>query len=160
MAVQSMSESHPTVLDNDKKTSKVAFRKLEFSRPHPNPSFPTPKLRFSVNDLNHAGAKIFFRNTNPSAALSEAVDAVLSILYQSTKTNSHIPPTRSVTLILECMDGVAYTKGMDLDSDHKEIHFSLDYINQIKSERRVAEIQGVLVHEMVHWYADFGAMRF
>lgn len=48
------------------------------------------------------------------------------------------------------MDGVAYTKGSDLDGDHKEIHFSLDYINGIPSARHKDEIQGVLVHEMVH----------
>ena len=48
------------------------------------------------------------------------------------------------------MDGVAYTTGSDLDEDHKEIHFSLDYINRIPSQRQKDEIQGVLVHEMVH----------
>ena len=48
------------------------------------------------------------------------------------------------------MDGVAYTIGSDLDNDHKEIHFSLDYINGIAAARQKDEIQGVLVHEMVH----------
>ena len=48
------------------------------------------------------------------------------------------------------MDGVAFTKGSDLDHDHKEIHFSLDYINETPSARQKDEIQGVLVHEMVH----------
>lgn len=48
------------------------------------------------------------------------------------------------------MGGVAYTTGSDLDGDHKEIHFSLDYINGIPSARQKDEIQGVLVHEMVH----------
>ena len=48
------------------------------------------------------------------------------------------------------MGGVAYTTGSDLDGDHKEIHFSLDYINHIPSARQKDEIQGVLVHEMVH----------
>lgn len=48
------------------------------------------------------------------------------------------------------MPGVAYTTGTDLDSDHKEIHLSLDYIKGIASGREAEEIQGVLVHEMVH----------
>ena len=48
------------------------------------------------------------------------------------------------------MGGVAYTTGSDLDTDHKEIHFSLDYINGIPPARQKDEIQGVLVHEMVH----------
>ena len=64
--------------------------------------------------------------------------------------NLHIPPTRSVTLVLEDMGGVAYTKGIELDDDHKEIHFSLSYIENISSDRRHDEIAGVLVHEMVH----------
>lgn len=48
------------------------------------------------------------------------------------------------------MDGVAYTKGSDLDQDHKEIHFSLDYIKGISPARQEDEIEGVIVHEMVH----------
>ena len=48
------------------------------------------------------------------------------------------------------MGGVAYTIGSDLDGDHKELHFSLDYINGIAAARQKDEIQGVLVHEMVH----------
>ena len=51
------------------------------------------------------------------------------------------------------MDGVAYTTGSSLDDDHKEIHFSLDYIGNIPAkspQRQRSEIQGVLVHEMVH----------
>ena len=49
------------------------------------------------------------------------------------------------------MGGVAYTKGIELDNDHKEIHFSLSYIAEhISAGRRHDEIAGVLVHEMVH----------
>lgn len=51
------------------------------------------------------------------------------------------------------MSGVAYTTGSSLDDDHKEIHFSLDYISEIPCDpptRQRDEIQGVLVHEMVH----------
>ncbi|KAL8712012.1 MAG: hypothetical protein Q9220_003708 [cf. Caloplaca sp. 1 TL-2023] len=73
-------------------------------------------------------------------------------------SNSHIPPVRSVTLVLRAMDGVAYTTGIELDNEHKEIHFSLGYIAKIPSEpkfRQKEEIQGVLVHEMVHgWQWD------
>lgn len=50
------------------------------------------------------------------------------------------------------MPGVAYTTGTDLDPDHKEIHFSLDYISSIASSRVPHEILGVLTHEMVHCY--------
>ena len=123
------------------------------SRPHPRHGFPTPKLRLEIQDLNHDGANIFTSNNNVSIALAAAVETVLSTLYRPTATNSHIPPTRSVTLILRSMKGVAYTTGSTLDDDHKEIHFSLDYIANISSKpphRQRNEIQGVLVHEMVH----------
>lgn len=50
------------------------------------------------------------------------------------------------------MNGVAYTTGSELDSDHKEIHFSLDYIHKKSAEGRANEIVGVLTHEMVHCY--------
>lgn len=56
------------------------------------------------------------------------------------------------------MGGVAYTTGIELDNDHKEIHFSLDYIKGIPTREphgETHEIQGVLVHEMVHcWQWD------
>jgi len=48
------------------------------------------------------------------------------------------------------MAGVAYTTGLDIDSDHKEIHFSTDYINSVPDGRKKEEMQGVIVHEMVH----------
>ena len=125
--------------------------KLESAtRPHPKPVLPKCKLRLICNNLDHEGSSIFFDNINPTVSLSQAVDAVLSILYQPTKTNNHIPPTRSVSLTLRSMGGVAYTTGSDIDDDHKEIHFSLDYIKNIASDRHQQEIQGVLVHEMVH----------
>ncbi|POS78312.1 plant Basic Secretory protein [Diaporthe helianthi] len=84
------------------------------------------------------------------------------------------PPTRSVTLFLEDMDGVAYTQGMDLDDDHKEIHLSMGYVKGIRrapapspspaptanqptttTKGDIAgayEIEGVLVHELVHCF--------
>ncbi|KAL8682439.1 MAG: hypothetical protein Q9186_001482 [Xanthomendoza sp. 1 TL-2023] len=122
-------------------------------RPHPKPGYPTCKLRFECRDLSHDGADIFFSNNEIARDLLAAVTIVLSTLYKPSQSNSHIPPTRSVTLILRAMGGVAYTTGRELDDDHKEIHFSLDYITKIPSEprsRQRHEIQGVLVHEMVH----------
>ncbi len=123
--------------------------------PLPKPSFPTIRLRLKVQDLTHPGAEVFFANSNPTIALSKAKEAVLLTLYEPTKLNKHIPSTRSVTLILRSMDGVAYTTGIDMDDDHKEIHFSLDYIHDVSKRllqpgQTAAEMQGVLVHEMVH----------
>lgn len=69
----------------------------------------------------------------------------------------HIPPTRSVTLVLRDMDGVAYTTCSPLDDDHKQIHLSLTYVAGIACARQRDEICGVMVHEMVHcwqWNAD------
>ena len=58
---------------------------------------------------------------------------------------------RSVTLYLEEMPGVAYTKGSELDDDHKEIHLSVQYVEKQRARGR-DEIMGVLVHEMVHCF--------
>lgn len=47
------------------------------------------------------------------------------------------------------MPGVAHTTGHHVA---KEIHFSLDYINKLSPASIQSEIQGVLVHEVVHCY--------
>lgn len=115
--------------------------------------FPLPKLRLEIRDLNHEGTESFLSSVIASKALATAVEHVLTLLYQTpdSKTTT-IPPTRSVTLILRSMGGVAYTTGSELDSDHKEMHFSLEYIHGIDSSRTTHEILGVLTHEMVHCY--------
>ena len=117
------------------------------SLPRLSPRYPVPKLRLEIRDIVHDGADVFYRHVNAPEALLESVATVLTTLYLP---KSHIPPTRSVTLILRSMAGVAYTEGIDLDNDHKEIHLSLDYIAHIAILRRHHEIMGVLVHEMVH----------
>ncbi|KAH7375059.1 plant basic secretory protein [Plectosphaerella cucumerina] len=115
--------------------------------------FPLPKLRLEVRDLNHRGATAFLDAVSAGTSLEGAVTSVLRLLYTSPRDPfTHAPPTRSVTLVLRAMPGVAYTTGSDLDSDHKEIHFSLNYIAGIPKDRRTDEITGVLTHEMVHCY--------
>lgn len=116
--------------------------------------FDLPKLRLRIDDISHPGAAVFLGAVNASTCLSDCVREVMRHLYISPEThNTHCPPTRSVTLILRDMDGVAYTTGSDLDSDHKEIHFSLRYIAGINPPaRRTAEITGVITHELVHCY--------
>ena len=118
------------------------------------PSFTIPTLRLEVRDLKHAGAQDFLTAVVASDALATAVKSVLRLLYQSPDSPmTTVPPTRSVTLIIRRMPGVAYTTGNDLDSDHKEIHFSLDYIHSnVSHSRKTDEIMGVLTHEMVHCY--------
>lgn len=82
-------------------------------------TFLLPKLRLNILDLNHPGAARFLAATNASTILANSVQTVLRHLYQ--KPSASVPGTRSVTLFLENMGGVAYTKGSDLDEDHKEI---------------------------------------
>jgi hypothetical protein len=126
---------------------------IQTARPHPKPSWPKPKLRFECRDLTHPAAIAFFDTTNPAAVFSNAVTVVLERLYaKPTESNSQVVPVRSITLILRSMDGVAYTTGSELDDEHKEIHFSLNYIDGIPKEpnRQKHEIEGVVVHEMVH----------
>jgi hypothetical protein len=60
-----------------------------------------------------------------------------------------------VAVVLKPMDGVAYTFGSDI---YKEIHFSLDHIKN-SGARAKDEIQGVLVHEMVHCFQHDGSKK-
>lgn len=78
--------------------------------------FDTPKLRLQLNDLVHEGSSIFLSNIKGGEDFETQVQNVLNLLYTP---DSHRPGTRSVTLILREMDGVAYTTGIDLDDNHK-----------------------------------------
>ncbi|PSS25579.1 hypothetical protein M430DRAFT_33235, partial [Amorphotheca resinae ATCC 22711] len=150
-----ISASAPTQTSVPPPSKESATPKSETTTTKPSkPTFPLPKLRLEVRDLNHDGTETFLSSVIASKALATAVQSVLSLLYESPASQTTtVPPTRSVTLILRSMPGVAYTTGSELDSDHKEIHFSLDYIhNAIPPSRTTAEIMGVLTHEMVHCY--------
>ena len=75
--------------------------------------FSKPKLRLKIHDLDHPGAHKFLSAVNPSTVLSTAVNNVLRLLYRSPSDRDiNVPPTRSVTLVLRDMDGVAYTTGV------------------------------------------------
>ncbi|KAF2010327.1 BSP-domain-containing protein [Aaosphaeria arxii CBS 175.79] len=119
-----------------------------YNRPHAKPA-RKPILRLELRDLSSPGTQSFLRLLHASTALQEAVNTVLHCLYAHRPAHC-IPPTRSVTLILRSMGGVAYTTGLDIDDDHKEIHFSTDYIESIPEGKLKEEMRGVIVHEMVH----------
>ncbi|KAI1651433.1 BSP-domain-containing protein [Daldinia loculata] len=117
-----------------------------------------PRLRLHVQDIAHPGSSIFLSSVNAATVLCSSIESIHKQLYSQSPSSP--PPTRSVTLILRDMDGVAYTTGSDLDSDHKEIHFSLRYISSIApSSRQSDEIHGVLLHELVHCYQWNGRGR-
>ncbi|KAF2262161.1 BSP-domain-containing protein [Lojkania enalia] len=130
--------------------SSSGSSRTAISNPHSYPQPPyKPLLRLEIRDLSSSGTHAFLRLLHASDTLSYAIDTVLRSLY--TNLSPHcMTPTRSVTLILRSMPGVAYTTGKDIDSDHKEIHFSTDYINAVPEARQKEEMKGVLVHEMVH----------
>jgi hypothetical protein len=78
-----------------------------------NQSFSKPKLRLEIRDLDHPGAFKFLNSVNSATVLSSAVNNVLRLLYKSpSDKHTTVPPTRSVTLILRDMGGVAYTTGV------------------------------------------------
>lgn len=113
--------------------------------------FTPPKLRLEIRDLSHPGAKAYLTAVNTADCLTTAVQNVLQWLYTSPSCKTtHVPPCRSVTLIVRDMPGVAYTTGSELDNDHKEIHLSQQYVQQIKEDRLTDEVTGVLTHELVH----------
>ena len=125
--------------------------------PIPTPPYhdhPTPRLRLKIQNLSTPGAHSFLTAIDASRILKASVQTVLDLLYPSPYRQTW-PGSRSVTLVLEDFGGVAYTRGTTLDNDHKEIHFSTDYISSIKPELLEREITGVIVHEMVHcWQWD------
>ncbi|QIX01047.1 hypothetical protein AMS68_006564 [Peltaster fructicola] len=110
--------------------------------------FPAVRLRLKLEDLSHKGTSIFLKHFNSASDFEEQVQNVLNLLYNP---DSSRPGTRSVTLILREIDGVAYTTGSDLDNDHKEIHFNLGYIASISGDLRL-ELLGVVCHELVHCF--------
>ncbi|GAA5933739.1 hypothetical protein JCM3775_003788, partial [Rhodotorula graminis] len=128
---------------------------LDSAKPH-----PIPPLHLRCLDLAHKGSDIFFQHTSsPRAVLSLAAAHVLRLLYPPDSPSSP-PPVRSITLHLHAFDGVAYTRGSDLDNDHKEVHLSLSYLEGVADrahgdgdgggDRVRHEIEGVLTHELVH----------
>ncbi|KAG9516411.1 PBSP domain protein, partial [Aureobasidium melanogenum] len=136
--------------------------------PTTSSSFPKVKLRLELRDLSHKSTDLFLKNFNSAKDFADLVEIVEKQLYtrpnhddaSTTRlpvpTHTRIPGTRSVTLILRDMDGVAYTTGADIDNDHKEIHLSLSYLNHVASQKAGysarTELLGVVCHELVHCF--------
>ncbi|KAI9868764.1 MAG: hypothetical protein M1813_004615 [Trichoglossum hirsutum] len=116
---------------------------------NPHPRIKDIRLVLKISDLSCQGTRDFVSTVNAITAVEEAVGCVFRWLYTA---ESRIPGTRSVTLVLRSKEGIAYTTGKDIDEDHKEIHFSTDYIAKISPERMKDEILGVICHEMVHCF--------
>ncbi|KAI5241003.1 plant basic secretory protein [Aureobasidium subglaciale] len=130
-------------------------------------ALPKPKLRLELRDLCHASTDLFLHNFSASKDFANLVDIVLKRLYtvpnhddasttRPTPSHPKIPGTRSVTLILRDMEGVAYTTGTEIDDDHKEIHLSLSYLTHVAAQKpgysARTEILGVVCHELVHCF--------
>ncbi|KAF2279217.1 BSP-domain-containing protein [Westerdykella ornata] len=143
----------PSTLPQPDPTRKDAGTSPSTDDPKVRPN-RKPLLRLELRDLSCSGCRSFLRLLHASTALEDAVDTVLRLLYTGLKTHC-IPSTRSVTLTLRAMGGVAYTTGLDIDSDHKEIHLNTSYIAMIPEGRLKEEMLGVIIHEMVHcWQHD------
>jgi hypothetical protein len=144
-------KSHPNVGNNSSKKEAITP--------------PKPKLRLHLQDARHSATASFLRFIpDLQAVLDYGLAAIVEHLYTSppsistgkrpTSFTPEVPATRSVTVILQDFSGVAYTNGTDLDDDHKEIHFSLSYINHVCNNNAdpLSELKGVLTHELVHCY--------
>ena len=112
-----------------------------------------PKVRLHLDELSHRGTALFISQVDVCRLLPNAISNVIKHLY-TPSPSSKVPGTRSVTLVLRSMDGVAYTTGLQIDDDHKEIHLSLDYVQNFAEKPKECrhEIIGVVTHEMVHCY--------
>jgi len=112
-----------------------------------------PVLRLHLDDLSHPGNALFLSQVDISRLLPNALSHIVKYLYTPCH-GSKLPETRSVTLVLRPFQGVAYTEGLRLDDAHKEIHFNLNYIQNLKDKPTQCrhEIIGVVTHEMVHCY--------
>lgn len=126
---------------------------------------PSPKLRLHLEEITNKSSKAFIGHIpDLLSTVQDALSAIVASLYTPPPSakgpkGKHvdfipsIPPTRSVTFILRDMSGVAYTKGTELDNDHKEIHISLSYVQRCeKLPDPAAELRGVITHELVHCY--------
>ncbi|KAF9883716.1 hypothetical protein FE257_003008 [Aspergillus nanangensis] len=121
------------------------------------PSLPKPKILLHINDLRHKGTKPFLSHVpDVASTLETALTHIIANLYTPNGSQTFtptIPPTRSVTVLLRDIGGVAYTTGTELDNDHKEIHLSLSYVvTSAGYADPAAELVGVLTHELVHCY--------
>ncbi|KAG8627165.1 hypothetical protein KVT40_004648 [Elsinoe batatas] len=149
------SQPTPSKAPEPERGPEVATNEAPLESSHKDhPRLPTPTLRVELRDLRHEATKVFLDHVNAATDIANMVDTVNEILYYPPKTatptisnpssstddqkplrphpfHPHIPPTRSVTFVLRDMDGVAYTTGLELDDDHKEIHFSLSYIASV-----------------------------
>ncbi|KAG7452150.1 plant basic secretory protein [Guyanagaster necrorhizus] len=116
--------------------------------PTPSPAWVYPTLSLRIPDLAHPGVHTFLQLLDPHTALTLAVEATLTHLYDS---SANAPVVGSVVLVLRSMDGVAHTTGSET---HKEIHLSVDYIVKKGGPAEAVrhEIMGVLTHEMVHCF--------
>ncbi|KLJ11119.1 hypothetical protein EMPG_13570 [Blastomyces silverae] len=180
-SVQLTPSSSPIPYKSTNKTKNADSNEIDNAKPRHeaphSPPQPTPKLRLHLQDLTHPATKSFINLiSDPNAAINTALANIVTYLYtsppkrdqsrnSSSSSSSHaprtyphfnpsLPATRSVTFIIRDMPGVAYTTGTELDSDHKEIHFSLSYISTVSNTFADAarELLGVITHELVHCY--------
>ncbi|EFR01379.1 PBSP domain-containing protein [Nannizzia gypsea CBS 118893] len=123
------------------------------------PAVPKPKLRLHFEDLGHSASKVLIKAVpDPYAVMQKAIAEIVRYIYTSPSSgriqfSPSLPPTSSVSFIIHDFQGVAYTIGVSSDNNQKEIHMSLSYIAHTASLKdTVAEIAGVIQHELVHCY--------
>ncbi|KAK4046304.1 hypothetical protein OIV83_006178 [Microbotryomycetes sp. JL201] len=119
--------------------------------PEPHDKHSVPPLHLKALDITHPGVQQFFTGgISPADRIRTACQKVLRQLYPSNDVEFEPPAVRSVTVHLHSFDGIAYTNGSEIDSLHKELHLSSDYIAGVDRHRIQHEIDGILVHELVH----------
>lgn len=112
------------------------------------------KLHLHAQSIDGSTSKVLaclLDGADLNTFLHACIEKVLTVLYPP-HYDSH-STVRSISLYLTQMPGVAYTTSNALDDDHKEIYLSVPYFARSSLDgRRRHELEGVLVHELVHCF--------
>jgi hypothetical protein len=122
----------------------VAVGDPDASTPSPFAAKCTPEVEFENLSAAGNGAIFTAHVSDPTAFVQAQALAVCEVLYASP---DDVPTRPRIKLVIEDMDGVAYTAG-------DEVHFSSQYMKDYQDNGGdiAYEITGVVVHEFTHVY--------
>ena len=117
-----------------------------------------PRYELVPPDYNSPGVAKFVKYVlQPEEELRQASLFVIQCLYPTLGRHKNV---KKIRFILRDMEGVAYTSNQNMEVTYPdgrkesfweaEFVFSTRYLNQIDERRFLAEVRGVIVHELTH----------